>query len=384
MFFSLSSIALWICATSCVAAGTPSSFPRPRPNFFYGHDISSVKWLEESGVVYKDTARQNQTRPLEDILGDGGMNAVRLRIWVNPPTGQHGLEYTLELASRFYEKGYAIYLDFHFSDNWADPGKQITPAAWPTTFEALSETLRNYVKDTLVAFHDTGVDLAIVSLGNEVTHGMLWPLGYATIDTFPESERVANFTNFAKLYSSARKGVDDAVRSGVSKPDVMLHLSFGWNSTLQEIFYHSLIGTGIVKVSDWDVFGISFYPWNGLRATYDNLRKTIDVFTSAPFNKPVHIVETDYPVSCPALNISNAERLTLSPKGQIQWVQEVIEIVRNIPKNLGRGIWYWEPASIDNPPLGSQCEDVLLFDSKTTCGGKLVGYSRESVNMYKA
>ncbi|KAL0938236.1 glycoside hydrolase family 53 protein [Colletotrichum truncatum] len=382
MLFSIAPVALTFLTLIFPATATPQLPPR-RPKFYYGHDISSVKWLEDSGASFKDSARHNKTRPLEDILGDGGMNAARLRLWVDPPSGDHNLEYNLELASRLYKKGYAIYLDFHFSDNWADPGKQITPAAWPTTFDALSKTLRNYVKDTLIAFHKAGIDLAIVSLGNEVTHGMLWPLGYATIDIHPKSSRIANFTDFARLYTSARGGVDDAVRRGVSKPDTMLHLSFGWNSTLQEIFYETLIETGIVKPADWDVFGISFYPWNGLRATYDNLRKTIGVFTSPPYVKPVHVVETDYPVSCPALNISNADRLTLSPQGQTDWVREVVDILKETPKNLGRGIWYWEPASIDNPPLGSACEDVLLFDRQITSDSKLVGYSRESVNMYK-
>jgi arabinogalactan endo-1,4-beta-galactosidase len=71
--------------------------------------------LEDVGSIYKDTSKGNQTRPAEDILGDGGMNTVRLRIWVNPEGGTNGLEYNLELAKRFQSKGYKIYLDFHFS-----------------------------------------------------------------------------------------------------------------------------------------------------------------------------------------------------------------------------------------------------------------------------
>lgn len=71
--------------------------------------------LEEGDCIYKDTARNNQTRPAKDILGDGGMNSVRLRVWVNPVGGTYGLEYNLELAKRFQDEGYKIYLDFHFS-----------------------------------------------------------------------------------------------------------------------------------------------------------------------------------------------------------------------------------------------------------------------------
>jgi arabinogalactan endo-1,4-beta-galactosidase len=87
----------------------------PSPFFYKGHDLSSLKMLEEGDCIYKDTSRQNQTRPAEAILGDGGMNSVRLRIWVNPVGGTNGLQYNLDLAKRFQNEGYKIYLDFHFS-----------------------------------------------------------------------------------------------------------------------------------------------------------------------------------------------------------------------------------------------------------------------------
>jgi arabinogalactan endo-1,4-beta-galactosidase len=83
--------------------------------FFKGHDLSSLKMLEDSGSIYKDLSRQNEMRPAKDILGDGGMNSVHLRIWVNPSDGIYGLPYILDLATRFHAKGYKIYLDFHFA-----------------------------------------------------------------------------------------------------------------------------------------------------------------------------------------------------------------------------------------------------------------------------
>jgi arabinogalactan endo-1,4-beta-galactosidase len=86
-----------------------------KPFFFKGHDLSSLKTLEDGGCIYKDAMRHNKTRHAEDILGDGGMNTVRLRIWVDPVGGTNGLQYNLDLAKRFQKKGYKIYLDFHFS-----------------------------------------------------------------------------------------------------------------------------------------------------------------------------------------------------------------------------------------------------------------------------
>jgi arabinogalactan endo-1,4-beta-galactosidase len=81
---------------------------------FKDHDLSSLKLLEDGGSIYKDTSKHNETRPTEDIFGDGGMNSVRSRIWVNTSDGVYGQPYTLDLAKRLHAKGYKIYLDFHF------------------------------------------------------------------------------------------------------------------------------------------------------------------------------------------------------------------------------------------------------------------------------
>lgn len=66
------------------AVGVTTASPSKKPFFYKGHDLSSLQILEDGGASYKDTARGNATRPVEDILGDGGMNTVRLRLWVNP------------------------------------------------------------------------------------------------------------------------------------------------------------------------------------------------------------------------------------------------------------------------------------------------------------
>lgn len=180
--------------------------------------------------------------------------------------GNYYLNYTLTLAKRFAQKGYYIYLDYHFSDHWADSQRNNAPLAWPTDLVGLSATLRNYVKDTIVAFSDAGVNLSIVSLGNEIRNGMLWPLGRVNVD-LPEAERVANFTNLATLYRSARYGVDDAVKSGAQRPQLMIHINNGWNQTLQESWFGALTATGKVSRKDWDIFGFSSYPFYGVAAT---------------------------------------------------------------------------------------------------------------------
>ena len=111
------------------------------------------------------------------------------------------------------------------------------------------------------SFSDAGIDLSLVSLGNEIRNGMLWPLGQVSVDVEPQAVLIKNFTNLATLYAAARDGVRDAVASGVRKPQVMIHIDNGWNVTLQTRWFSALTGTGIVKTSDWDVFGFSMYPF---------------------------------------------------------------------------------------------------------------------------
>jgi arabinogalactan endo-1,4-beta-galactosidase len=90
------------------------------------------------------------------------------------------------------------------------------------------------VRDTLVAFKKAGIKLDIVSLGNEIRHGMLWPVGYVDVDVQPLSALASNFSGLATLFKAARAGVDDAYRAGFAKTQVMIHIDNGWNITLQQ------------------------------------------------------------------------------------------------------------------------------------------------------
>ncbi|RDW75029.1 putative arabinogalactan endo-1,4-beta-galactosidase [Coleophoma cylindrospora] len=340
--------------------------------------------LEDGGNTFKDSFRHNATRPAEDILGDGGMNTVRLRIWVNPVGGTYGLDYNIELARRFQRKGYKIYLDFHFSDSWADPNKQPPPAAWPTSLGPLSSTLRSYVRDTLISFQDAGVQLNLVALGNEIRHGMLWPTGYADVDVEPWSATIQNFSNLATLWKAGRAGVNDAIKQGVTKPQVMIHIDNGWNLTLQQRWYDAMTANG-VQTSDWDVFGFSFYPFYGTSATFENLRTTLN-WLAHKYKKPLQVVETDYPAICNGeynpIPESSEPEIPYSVAGQTIWTDDVIDVVRAVPFGLGVGVHYWEPAWLNNTSLGSDCEDAILFRADYSNYPNTIGYSRSSVNLF--
>lgn len=272
-----------------------------------------------------------------------------------------------------------------YSDSWADPNKQPPPAAWPTILGPLSKTLRGYVKDTLVAFKGAGINLSIVALGNEIRHGMLWPLGYTDVDIQPFSALVANFSNMATLYKAARAGVDDAIFAGVPKPQVMIHIDNGWNLTLQQRWFGALVANG-VPLTAWDVFGFSFYPFYGTAATFNNLRHTLNSL-ALEYKKPLQVVETDYPAICNGeynpIPLSSEPGIPYSIPGQIEWTHNVISIVKQVPLGLGRGVHYWEPAWLNNTSLGSDCNDAILFTADYSNYPITVGYSRPSVNLFR-
>ena len=216
--------------------------------------------------------------------------------------------------------------------DWADPQKQPQPKEWPTTLKPLAKTLRNYVSTTLQSFAADGVDISLVSLGNEIRHGMLWPLGQVDVDIQPKSALVANFTNLATLYKAARQGVSDAVAAGVSKPQVMIHIDNGWNITLQQRWFSSLTATGIVSTADWDIFGFSMYPFYGVEATLANLKTSLN-FIANKYKKPIHVVETDWPNQCSGADAPELSEpsIPISAKGQVQWVHDIANVVKSLP-----------------------------------------------------
>jgi arabinogalactan endo-1,4-beta-galactosidase len=246
-------------------------------------------------------------------------------------------------------------------------------------------TLREYVKDTLVSFHDAGIDLSLVALGNEIRHGMLWPLGYADVDVEPWPATVANFSNLATLWKAARAGVDDAIFMGVPKPAVLIHIDDGWNLTLQQRWFGALTENGIPTTA-WDVFGFSFYPFYGTAATFDNLRTTLHTLAKE-YGKPLQVVETDYPAICNGefepIPPSSEPEIPYSIAGQTSWTDDVISIVQQVPYGLGQGVHYWEPAWLNNTSLGSDCNDAILFTADYSNLTEPVGYSRSSVGMFR-
>ncbi|KAK5165683.1 hypothetical protein LTR04_000995, partial [Oleoguttula sp. CCFEE 6159] len=282
--------------------------------FYKGLDLSSVATLEERGVVYKDTQRNNRTRPVEDILGDGGMDTVRLRC-------DHAIVATPNSRPQTTTS----------PTTGPTPGHNNAPLAWPTDLAGLSSTLRACVKDTLVAFAKGGADLSLVSLGDEIRNGMLWPLGRVDVDLAPAA-RVANLSNLATLYASARGGVDDALQAGFRRPQATIHIDNGWDETLQEAWFGALTATGRASRRDWDR--------DAAEAADVAERHRCHIRQAGARRRDGLARHLRWPY-VPVLSDTS---VPISPAVQIKRVHDVVRIVKAVPNGLGQGVNYWKPA----------------------------------------
>ncbi|POM61633.1 putative beta-galactosidase [Phytophthora palmivora] len=331
---------LWVGACAAVVVSGVHALTK-------GHDLSSAPLMEkEQGTIWYDTTGKQAA--IEDILGKGGMDSVRLRLWTGE---EYGLNYTLTLAQRFSKKGYKIFLDLHFSDTWAQPSDQQTPSAWDnSSVETLASACRDHVSSTLKAFTEGGVELDILSIGNEITDGFLYPTGKISND---------DFGPFAKLWKAARDGVTDAVQTGTTRPKVMIHLDNGWKYETVSWFFKGLFAEGSVTIDDVDAFGFSFYPYYNVNATLDALTSSLTQMANT-YKKPIYVAETDWPTNCTTVTLS--EKYRVSARGQREWVMAIMDVLEGLPNGLGAGIFYWEPGYISVPGLGSACGSNLLFN----------------------
>jgi beta-galactosidase len=270
-----------------------------------GADISFLPELEAKGIKFSDKGIQ---KDVFEILKDHGFNYIRLRIFVDPANdsgyspgkGLCDLEHTLEMAKRIKKAGMKFLLDFHYSDTWADPGKQFKPAAWKSLeFDALAKKVFEYTTNVLLALKAQGTLPDMVQTGNEINHGMIWPEG-----------NVQHLDNLAVLLNAGMAAVKKVDPSTIT----MLHIALGGQNSESEFFIDNMIKRGV----SFDVIGESYYPkWHG---TLQDLETNLNLLKKK-YNKPVIIAEYS------------------------QLKKEVNKIAFSIPGNEMEGTFIWEPLS---------------------------------------
>jgi beta-galactosidase len=270
-----------------------------------GADISFLPELEARGMKFSDNGVEKDA---VQILKDHGFNYVRLRIFndpardsgYSPGKGFCDLANTKKMAKRVKDAGMKLLLDFHYSDYWADPGKQYKPAAWRgLSFEELKKAVYDYTKDVIQQLKDQGTTPDMVQIGNEINHGIIWPEG-----------NVSNFDGLAQLINAgttATLSVDPSII-------MMLHVALGGQNDESVFFIDNMLARGVY----FDVIGESYYPkWHG---TLDDLRDNLSDLVRR-YNKDVIVVEYS------ALK------------------NEVNKIAFELSGGKGKGTCIWEPLS---------------------------------------
>jgi len=302
--------------------------PALAQTYAIGADVSFLAKCEHDGMVFKENG---QPKDVLAILREHKYNWVRLRLFHDPAASTdklpNNLDYTLTLAKRAKAMGFHLLLDLHYSDSWADPGKQPTPEAWKKLkHKQLVEQVFNYTRDTIAVFAREGVMPEMVQVGNEITYGMLWPDG-----KLPD-----NWDNFADLLKAGIQGVD-AGRGMQPKPRIMIHIERSGDYDAAVYFFDNLIARHV----PFDVMGLSYYPrWHGDAA---KLRGNLHDL-ALRYQHPIIVVETAYNWT-PGDFIGKKAEFAESPAGQAEFLRGVDEAVRAIPHGLGQGVFWWEPAA---------------------------------------
>lgn len=288
-----------------------------------GADLSFMKQAEDSGFEFKENG---ETKPCLQIFRDHGYNWIRLRLFHTPTRLPNNLEYTIALAKAAKEMGYSFLLDYHYSDTWADPGKQYLPVAWEDmTHPELVESVFEYTRSTMIAFRDSGAFPDMVQIGNEISNGMLWPNG-----KLPD-----NWDQFAELVQAGINGVHASCGNNPC-PRIMIHIDKGGNRDFTEYWFDKFHSYGI----EYDVIGQSYYPW--WHGSLLDLRECLN-WTANAYRKDIILVEAAYNWT-PTEYIDKLAPFPESPEGQKAFWEEVNRVVLSIPDNRGCGIFWWEPA----------------------------------------
>ncbi|HCW08484.1 MAG TPA: arabinogalactan endo-1,4-beta-galactosidase [Cytophagales bacterium] len=288
--------------------------------FAKGADVGWLTQMEAAGIKFYNRAGEEQD--CMQILKDLGMNSIRLRVWVHPTDGWNNTKDVVAKAKRAKNLGMQIMIDFHYSDNWADPGKQYKPAAWVSlSFDSLVKTVHTYTKGVMDTLIQNDITPTWVQVGNETRDGMLWEDGRAS----------KSMSNFSKLINAGYAAIKEASPSSL----VIVHIDNGYDNNL----YHWVFDGLKENQTNFDIIGMSLYPsyapdgvngWSNVN--YKCLLNMNDMV--ARYHKPVMIVEVGMPYDKPDLAKS--------------FLADIITRTKSVDQNMGLGVFYWEPESYNN------------------------------------
>lgn len=298
--------------------------------FIKGADVGWLPQMEATG--YKFYNKDGKEEDCLKILKSYGINAVRLRTFVdpsnNPQSGHCSKDETVAMAVRAKKEGMKVMINFHYSDSWADPAKQVKPKAWVNlNFTDLKKTLFDYTFDVISALKNAGVEPEWVQIGNEITPGLL----------LPEGDSGKNFPQLVELLNSGY----EAVKKASPNSKVILHVDQGNNNARFRWWFDEAKKNN----AKYDIIGMSYYPYwlegkPDYKTNIEDLAFNLNDMVRR-YGKEVMVVEVggedgqDSSLSAEvnAAKIQNTHDL----------VAATIQKVKAVPDNKGLGVFYWEP-----------------------------------------
>ncbi len=340
---------------------------------FLGIDVST--YFEEQAAGAKYFINGKEVDPLK-VFADNGISYMRIRVWHHPYdneghpylAGTNDIHQFKRLADLAVKYGMRIILDIHYSDFWADPGKQFCPKAWVgSSFEEIEQKVYEHTVELLTLVNENHYPVDYVQVGNEITNGMIWPYGQLDGSVSPR----AGYDRLAKLLSSGIKAVRE-----MSKAKVVIHLERSYDQFIYHEYFTSLLKYGV----DFDVIGFSYYPyWHG---TMNQLFANIEM-CKREFHKEIMIMETGYGFTEEDYikNGSHAQLLfntsyidyngnpieyKMSKEGQVQFIKDLLS---RAEKAGVSGVNYWEPLWIPGENIcwaSTYAQKYIHDESKST------------------
>jgi arabinogalactan endo-1,4-beta-galactosidase len=329
-----------------------------QPGRYAGVDLSYVNEMQDCGAEYRVNG---QVRDPYRIFADAGANLVRLRLWNAPDWTNYSTEQDVTRSiERAHTAGMQVLLDFHYSDDWADPQKQTIPKAWAADIDdadKLAARVHGYTRDVLARLNSRGLLPHMVQVGNEINTAVLRP---------PDTRGAPiDWARNARLLNAGIRAVREARAADGASPRVMLHVAQPENL---EPWFAAAVAAG---VRDFDYIGVSYYrKWSSmeLKQAETALRRV-----SKRFNRPIIVVEVSYPFTLrdagdQAANLLGEDSLhrgyPATLRGQQRFMDDVVQMTLRVG---GVGVVYWEPAWVSTRcstrwGTGSHWENATLFD----------------------
>jgi len=371
-----------IFPTIC-AAQTPTA----PPTFYLGADISSLASGPGRGGGARGPGYRENGQPATEyaIMLKHGWNTFRLRVFLSPvrQAPNNSLENTIPLAKQIKAAGGLFMLDIHYSDTWADPQHQETPVAWRNfTAAEMEKQIEDYSKDVIAQFKSAGAMPDMVQVGNEITGGMLWPLGHVRVppsgvkagagrvlplpDPYDDAKQWDNLIHFIKAgIRGVRAGADG------TPVKIIMHIDCGGDWPVTQSWFDHLTAANV----DYDIIGQSFYP--NYHGTLSMLQNNI-IESTRKYHKPFIVAETGYSQSG-GTRIMSTGIPTTGPsareKGYMQWpgtpqgqLQFMTDLVNTVQRAGGSGVFYWAPEGFGRGngmwnPDGSPAPSIFVLDN---------------------